>query len=40
MEGITFEWMELWAGTREVLVTTVGFSAIDHSVELPTTVLR
>jgi hypothetical protein len=36
--------MELWAGTREALVTTVGVCAVDHSVhvhvELPTTMLR
>jgi hypothetical protein len=40
MEGIAFEWMELWAGTREALVTTVGISAIDLGVHPPTTVLR
>jgi len=32
--------MELWAGTREVLVTTIGISAVDVGVGLPTTVLR
>jgi hypothetical protein len=32
MEGVSLGWMELWAGTREVQVTTIGIFAIDHSV--------